>query len=126
MGIIYQLHLNPVTYKKQQCHADGPLCGFSTLFYFPIMYELYENNSDNLPTYLSFGPEIRVLGMINRLKPIVQTHCQIWFQDSYDPVIVPVQSYKVSRGNLLEGFGIPQFLLCLSIVRLNHFKNIMF
>ena len=40
------------------------------------------------------GPEIRILGMIDRLKPIVQTHCQIWFKDdAYDPVIVPVQSY---------------------------------
>ena len=36
------------------------------------------------------GPTVRILGMIDRLEPIVETSCLLWFSDTQEPVVSKV------------------------------------
>jgi len=62
------------------------------------------------------GPTVRVLGMINRLEPKVKTFCQLWFNDSKEPVFSKVLEYKYiwykKWGNYKQGLFQPYLLAC--------------
>lgn len=40
------------------------------------------------------GSVIRILGLINKVKPTVKTYCQLWFSGMLDPISVEVYEYR--------------------------------
>ena len=40
------------------------------------------------------GPSVRLLGMINKLRPRVELYCQLWFENSNQPVISLVTKFQ--------------------------------
>lgn len=53
------------------------------------------------------GAAVRLLGMMDRLDPVVVTHCQLWFKDAKEPVIVKSSQYYyiwyAAWGNAIQG-----------------------
>lgn len=41
------------------------------------------------------GSLVRILGLINRIRPTVKTYCQMWFFGMLDPIPVEVHDYRV-------------------------------
>lgn len=41
------------------------------------------------------GSVVRILGLINRIRPIVKTYCQMWFFGMLDPISSEVHEYRV-------------------------------
>jgi hypothetical protein len=39
------------------------------------------------------GPSVRILGMINQIKPTIKTSCQFWFESQNEPVLIKVSEY---------------------------------
>ncbi|XP_077295621.1 uncharacterized protein LOC143917881 [Arctopsyche grandis] len=70
---------------------------------------------DIRPTSL-LGPAVRILAMINRIEPTVVTHCQLWFDNQNEPVIVKTLEYKYiwykKWGNYKQGIFQPYLLAC--------------
>lgn len=42
-----------------------------------------------------FYPLVRILAMINRVDPVVTTHCQLWFQGFEKPLVVKTFEYRL-------------------------------
>ena len=40
------------------------------------------------------GPNVRLLGMMDKLRPKVEIYCQLWFKNSSQPVLSLVSQYK--------------------------------
>ena len=54
------------------------------------LYGAYlDNRAKNLD-----GPSVRLLGMINKLRPRVELYCQLWFENSNQPVISLVTKFQ--------------------------------
>ena len=52
------------------------------------------------------GPSVRLLGMTNKLRPKVDIFCQLWFENSTQPVLSKVSNFKyifVSKEGSAEG-----------------------
>lgn len=101
---------------------------------FPSIYELEFNNvywqslqtsNGSFHLYSAYydvrklsriGPAVRILGMINRIEPTVKTHCQFWFDDHKQPVIVKIMEYKYiwykKWGNYKQGIFQPYLIAC--------------
>lgn len=79
-------------------------------------YNFYAAYYDNRPA-LSIYPLVRIMVMIDRLKPTLKTHCQLWFQAESQPVIVPVMEYKYvwneKWGNFKQGIIQPYLMACV-------------
>ena len=62
------------------------------------------------------GATVRILGMIDRLEPTVETHCQFWFPLSNEPQLSKVLEYKYiwnsKWGNQKQGILQPYLLAC--------------
>ncbi|XP_037091567.1 uncharacterized protein LOC119111841 [Pollicipes pollicipes] len=78
-------------------------------------YNFYAAYYDNRTT-LSIHPLVRMMVMIDRLKPTLKTYCQLWFSRKNDPVIVPVMEYKYvwheKWGNFKQGIIQPYLMAC--------------
>ncbi|XP_037077783.1 uncharacterized protein LOC119098840 [Pollicipes pollicipes] len=78
-------------------------------------YNFYAAYYDNRPT-LASGPLVRLLVMIDRLQPTLRTHCQLWFEQFHEPVVVPVLEYKYvwykGWGNYEQGVLQPYLMAC--------------
>ena len=101
---------------------------------YPDIYDLHFNNQywqeteTSNGTFLLYGayldirkknrlgPTVRILGMINRLEPKVKTFCQLWFNDSKEPIFSKVLEYKYiwykKWGNYKQGLFQPYLLAC--------------
>lgn len=62
------------------------------------------------------GPSIRILGMINRVQPVVKTYCQLWFENQKEPVFIKTWEYKLvwykKWGNQQQGIYQPYLIAC--------------
>ncbi|KAG4078302.1 hypothetical protein HA402_013012 [Bradysia odoriphaga] len=62
------------------------------------------------------GPSVRIVGMIDRIEPKVQTYCQLWFDGQKEPHIVKTFEYKYiwhnKRGNYKQGIYQPYLIAC--------------
>lgn len=62
------------------------------------------------------GPTVRILSMIDRIEPSVVTHCQFWFENQNEPVIVKSFEYKYiwykKWGNYKQGIFQPYLIAC--------------
>lgn len=62
------------------------------------------------------GPAIRIVGMIDRIEPIVKTHCQLWYDGEREPKIVETLEYKYiwypKWGNYKQGIYQPYVIAC--------------
>lgn len=62
------------------------------------------------------GPAVRIVGMIDRIEPIVKTHCQLWYDGQREPVIVETLEYKYiwypKWGNYKQGIYQPYVIAC--------------
>lgn len=118
----YKNDKQPTYYKNDSCAK------------FPSVYELEFNNvywqslhtsNGSFHLYSAYydvrklsriGPAVRVLGMINRIEPTVHTHCQLWFDDHRQPVIVKTMEYKYiwykKWGNYKQGIFQPYLIAC--------------
>ena len=76
---IYDLHFNN-KYWQETVTSNG------TLLLYGAYLDVRPKNR--------LGPTVRILGMINRLEPKVKTFCQLWFNDSKEPVFSKVLEYK--------------------------------
>ncbi|XP_076254323.1 uncharacterized protein LOC143192711 isoform X2 [Rhynchophorus ferrugineus] len=56
-------------------------------------FHLYGAYLDNRPKNIE-GPVVRILGLINSRNPSPNTHCQLWFENRNQPIIVKVKEYK--------------------------------
>ncbi|XP_043231431.1 uncharacterized protein LOC122386359 [Amphibalanus amphitrite] len=78
-------------------------------------YNFYAAYYDNRPT-LSIGPLVRIMVMIDRIKPTLKTYCQMWFSGQTAPVIMPVMEYKYvwneKWGNFKQGIIQPYLMAC--------------
>ncbi|XP_043216253.1 uncharacterized protein LOC122378809 [Amphibalanus amphitrite] len=78
-------------------------------------YNFYGAYYDNRPA-LAIGPLVRLLVMIDRLKPTLLTHCQMWFDQLPFPIIAPVIEYKYvwyeKWGNYEQGILQPYLMAC--------------
>ncbi|KAF6213271.1 hypothetical protein GE061_010989 [Apolygus lucorum] len=101
---------------------------------FPSLYDIEFNNiywqslsTSNGTFYLysayydirkmsKIGPAVRILAMINRIEPTIKTHCQFWFENKKEPVIVKVMEYKYiwykKWGNYKQGIFQPYLIGC--------------
>ncbi|XP_063541610.1 uncharacterized protein LOC134750379 [Cydia strobilella] len=63
------------------------------------------------------GPAVRLLVVHDRIKTTLLTHCQLWFEEQPDPVIVRVLEYKYvwnsEWGNYCDGVLQPYLLACV-------------
>ncbi|XP_063368866.1 uncharacterized protein LOC134657226 [Cydia amplana] len=63
------------------------------------------------------GPAVRLLAVHDRIKPTLPTHCQLWFEERPDPVVVRVLEYKYvwnsKWGNYRDGVLQPYLLACV-------------
>ncbi|XP_047999195.1 uncharacterized protein LOC125236435 [Leguminivora glycinivorella] len=63
------------------------------------------------------GPAVRLLAVHDRIKPTLPTHCQLWFEERPDPVVVRVLEYKYvwnsKWGNHRDGVLQPYLLACV-------------
>ena len=69
-----------------------------TLYLYGAYLDVRTRNSD--------GPKVRLLGMMNKLRPKVKMFCQLWFEKSDQPVLSLVSEYKyifVGKEGSLEG-----------------------
>ncbi|KAF3424446.1 hypothetical protein E2986_04660 [Frieseomelitta varia] len=62
------------------------------------------------------GPAVRIVGMIDRIEPIVKTHCQLWYDGQREPVVVETLEYKYiwypKWGNYKQGIYQPYVIAC--------------
>ncbi|XP_063880618.1 uncharacterized protein LOC135111326 [Scylla paramamosain] len=56
-------------------------------------FYLYSAFFDNR-TLTRPGPSVRILGMADRIKPAVRTHCQLWYEGQGTPVVAKVVEYR--------------------------------
>ena len=114
--------------KDKKMH-DNTTCGK-----FPGLFDLHFNNrywQEVVTTNGTFhlygayldvrkenrlGPSVRILGMIDRLEPTVETHCQFWFPESNEPQVSKVLEYMYiwnsKWGNHKQGMLQPYMLAC--------------
>ena len=60
------------------------------------------------------GPKVRLLGMINRVRPTVKMYCQLWFEKSEQPAISFVTDYThiwTKEGRLMGNGPLQPYLL---------------
>ena len=86
-------------------------------------FYLYGAYYDNR-TLVGSTAHIRLLGMIDRLQVKVQTHCQLWFEGEFEPVISKVTSYYYmwvkGWGNNKQGLLQPYLMSCAIPSKYNH------
>lgn len=62
------------------------------------------------------GPAVRIVGMIDRIEPIVKTYCQLWYDDESEPKIIETLEYKYiwypKWGNYKQGIYQPYVIAC--------------
>ena len=122
----------PLVYWQQ--NKNKKLGKNKTCAKYPDIYDLHFNNKywqetvTSNGTFLLYGayldvrpknrlgPAVRILGMINRLEPKVKAFCQLWFNDSKEPVFSKVLEYKYiwykKWGNYKHGLYQPYLLAC--------------
>lgn len=63
------------------------------------------------------GPAVRILAVHDRIQPTLTTHCQLWFEDENEPVIVKNLEYKYiwnsKWGNYKHQIFQPYLLACV-------------
>ncbi|XP_042855850.1 uncharacterized protein LOC122242592 isoform X2 [Penaeus japonicus] len=100
---------------------------------YPLLYQIRYNNGrwqtfdTSNGTFYLFGayydnrtlaerPTVRVLGMLNRVEPRLNTSCQFWFEESNKPVFAKVLEYsyiwRKAFGNYKTGILQPYLLSC--------------
>ena len=57
-----------------------------TLYLYGAYLDIRARNSE--------GPNVRLLGMMDKLKPKVKIYCQLWFENSTQPVLSLVKQFK--------------------------------
>ncbi|KAA0187799.1 hypothetical protein HAZT_HAZT003635 [Hyalella azteca] len=86
-------------------------------------FHLYGAYYDNR-TLLAMEPVVRMLGMINRIEPTVQTICQLWFDGLEAPVFAEVFKYQFvwlkEWGNHKKGLFQPYLWSCKIPVDYRH------
>jgi len=122
----------PLVYWQQ--NKNKMLGKNKTCAKYPDIYDLHFNNKywqetvTSNGTFLLYGayldvrpksrlgPTVRILGMINRLEPKVKTFCQLWFNNSKEPVFSKILEYKYiwykKWGNYKHGLYQPYLLAC--------------
>ncbi|MPC36044.1 hypothetical protein E2C01_029489 [Portunus trituberculatus] len=79
-------------------------------------FYLYSAFFDNR-TLTEPGPSVRILGMADRIKPAVKTHCQLWYEGQGTPVVAKVVEYRYiwvhDWGNYRNGILQPYLLQCV-------------
>lgn len=62
------------------------------------------------------GPAIRIVGMINRIEPVIKTYCQLWYDGEREPKVVEILEYKYiwfsKWGNYKQGIYQPYVIAC--------------
>ncbi|XP_039298427.1 uncharacterized protein LOC111057086 [Nilaparvata lugens] len=76
------------------------------------LYGAYYDNRE----LSEIGPAVRILGMIDRIEPTVNTYCQIWFDHHRQPVFAEVMEYShiwnKFWGNYEQGILQPYLMAC--------------
>ena len=93
-----------------------------TLYLYGAYLDIRTRNSE--------GPNVRLLGMMDKLRPKVKIFCQLWFENSTQPVLSLVSEYKyifVSKEGGEEGNNptnnLQPYLLTCPIPSSNAQKN---
>lgn len=122
----------PIVYWNK--YKNKPMYINATCAKFPSVFELEFNNiywqtlrtsNGTFQLYGAYydvrkqnrmGATIRILGMINRIEPIIATHCQIWYDGKKNPLIVKTFEYKYiwykKWGNYKNGIYQPYLIAC--------------
>ncbi|KAF5292070.1 hypothetical protein FQR65_LT11336 [Abscondita terminalis] len=62
------------------------------------------------------GPTVRILAMVDQIEPITTVHCQLWFSEQTQPVLVKSLKYEYAWrdgwGNHVQGIYQPYLIPC--------------
>ncbi|XP_053617291.1 uncharacterized protein LOC128679223 [Plodia interpunctella] len=102
----------PYIYWKKHRRDKKKFYNTKTCAPFPSIYELHFHNTYWQTLHSSqgvfhffgaymdtrnaslIGHAVRVLGVHDRIRPSLKTHCQLWFEERAAPVLVPILEYK--------------------------------
>lgn len=110
-------------YKKKEC---APFPSIYDLEFHNTYWQSLRTSNGTFHLYGAYldarntsliGPAVRVLAVHDRIRPTLQTHCQIWFEDRAAPVIVRTLEYKYvwnsKWGNYRDHVLQPYLLACV-------------
>jgi hypothetical protein len=112
----------PMRVKNESC-AEFPSV-FDLEFRNSYWQSLYTSNGTfqlfgayyDVERNTNLGSYVRILAMINRIKPTVNTYCQFWFETQEELVVVKVLEYKFiwrrKWGNYRQGIYQPYLIAC--------------
>merc|ERR1711892_558711 len=107
--------------KKKPMKKNDTCAKLPNLYdlHFNNYWQLYNSNDGTFHLYSAFldvreqnplGPTVRILVMVDRHSPWKEeSYCQIWFDDSTEPVFVKVSTYHLIYGGTLP---LPYMLSC--------------
>ena len=77
---------DPLTLRYNSIYWQAVVTGTFTLHLFAAYLDVRASNTK--------GPVVRLLGMTDKLKPRVTMFCQLWFENSTQPVLSEVTSFR--------------------------------
>lgn len=123
LPIRYWQKLHNITPQKNKTCAKFPNLwdiSFNNIYWQTLKtsngtFHLYGAYYDNR-TLVAMKPVVRILGMIDRLEPKVNTYCQLWYDNFKEPIFAKVFEYKYvwyhKWGNNKQGIFQPYFISC--------------
>ena len=77
---------DPLTLRYNNLYWQEVVTSNFTLYLYAAYLDVRVRNTE--------GPVVRLLGMTNKLKPRAQIYCQLWFENSPQPVLSKVRSFR--------------------------------
>jgi len=113
---------NRIKLTKKQMKMNDTCAKFPYLYdlHFNNYWQLHQSENRTIHLYSAFldvreqnplGPTVRILAMADHSSPETnEAYCQLWFNDSTEPVFAKVESYmKITHHN---SFPVPYLLSC--------------
>lgn len=110
-------------YKKKEC---APFPSIYDLEFHNTYWQTMHSSEGAFHLYGAYmdrrntsriGPAVRVLAVHDRIKPTIATHCQLWFEERDQPVVVRNLEYKYvwnsKWGNYRDRVLQPYLLACV-------------
>ncbi|XP_063880400.1 uncharacterized protein LOC135111213 isoform X1 [Scylla paramamosain] len=127
VGRVYNL---PPLYSIEKRPYLASKCGkypnLVDLSFSNVYWQVFHSSEGTFYLYSAFfdnrtltrpGPSVRILGMVDRVKPAVKTHCQLWYEGQGTPVVAKVIEYRYlwvrGWGNYRNGILQPYLLQCV-------------
>lgn len=123
LPVVFGRDMKPGQHRKNKTCAQMPMqvdIHYNNMYWQTFSssngsFYLYGAYFDNR-TLVTPKPVVRLLGMIDRLPPVLKTVCQLWFKEFNEPIFSPVSEYKYmwirGWGNFRQGVLQPYLITC--------------